>query len=164
MAQVTVEAIAKAFDRKPRRIQQLVKEGMPKGERGKYDLGACLLWYVRYLHKKIESQSAEGEGAEGITLNDQRVRGLKAGAELKELEVQLRRGEIVRVDDVRQMLSEMILMTKARLLAIPPRLAVEVLGEESRVMVQAKIEKSIKEALTQLADDGSNYASRKSNR
>jgi hypothetical protein len=51
----------------------------------------------------------------------------------------------------------MVLMTKARLLAVPARLAVDLVNETSRVMIQAKIEKAIKEALTTLADDGSTY-------
>ena len=62
--------------------------------------------------------------------------------------------------DVRAMLSDVVLMTKARLLAIPPRLAIDILGESSRVMIQAKIERAIKDALNQLADDGSNYPKR----
>jgi hypothetical protein len=139
------------------RINQLVaKEKMPKVSRGQFDFMICVRFYIKYLQTRIEKRSVE-VGGEITALSDQKVRGLKAGAELKEMEVSFRRGEVVRVDDVRAMLAEMILMTKARLLAIPPRLAVEVMGEESRVMVQAKIEKAVKDALTQLADDGSAY-------
>jgi len=45
-------------------------------------------------------------------------------------------------------------MTKARIMAIPSLLAPEVMGETSRVMIQAKIEKSCKEALAYLAKAG----------
>jgi hypothetical protein len=154
---VSAEILADVFGLTETRIHQLVaKEKMPKESRGRFDLMICIRFYIKYLQTRIEKRSVE-VGGEITALSDQRVRGLKAGAELKEMEVSLRRGEVVRVDDVRAMLGEMILMTKARLLAIPPRLAVEVMGEESRVMVQAKIEKAIKDALTQLADDGSAY-------
>ena len=39
-----------------------------------------------------------------------------------------------------------MLTTKARIMAIAPRLAPELVGETSRVMIQAKIEKASKEA------------------
>jgi hypothetical protein len=55
---------------------------------------------------------------------------------------------------------DLVVMTKARILATPPRIAPEVMGESSLVMIQAKIEKGLKEALSHLADDGSNYTPR----
>ena len=155
------DRLAKALNLGPRRVNQLVKEGMPKELRGKYDLSACMLWYIRYLQGVIEKKSANVGGGEMLGLNDQRVRGLKAQAELKEMEVALRRGETATLTEVRAVISDMVLMTKARLLAIPPRLAVEIMGIDSRIMVQAKIEQSIKDALNQLADDGSSYPPRK---
>jgi hypothetical protein len=39
-------------------------------------------------------------------------------------------------------------------------LAIDILGESSRVMMQAKIERAIKDALTQLADEGQGYPDR----
>ena len=54
MALVSVESVAGAMDLDPRRVQQLaVREGMPKAGRGRYDLGKCMAWYIRYLHAKI---------------------------------------------------------------------------------------------------------------
>lgn len=153
---VNVDKLAKALNLQARRIQQLVKEGMPREDRGRYDLGACMLWYIRYLQGVIEKKSANVNG-EFLGLNDQRVRGLRADAELKEMELALKRGQTANLTDVRSALANLVLMTKARLLAVPPRLAGEVMGEGSLVMIQAKIEKAIKDALNQLADDGSNY-------
>lgn len=157
MALVGVEKLAKAINRDSRRIQQLVKEGMPREARGQYDLGACMIWYIRYLQGKLETKAADVGGGEFLGLNDQRVRGLRADAELKEMELAMRRGNMANIPDVRKCMSDLVLMTKARLLAIPSRLSKDLLGEESLVMIQAKIEKAIKDALNQLADDGSNY-------
>jgi hypothetical protein len=159
---VNIEKLAKALNITGRRIQHLVKvEGMPRGDRGRYDLGACMLFYIRYLQGVIEKRSANVGGGEMLGLNDQRVRGLRADAELKEMELALRRGQTANLLDVRRAISDLVLMTKARLLAVPPRLAVEVMGEGSRVMIQAKIEAAVKDALNQLADDGSSYPPRK---
>jgi phage terminase Nu1 subunit (DNA packaging protein) len=152
MSTVSIHQLAKLFDRKPRRIQQLVKEGLPQLARGKYDQGKCFEWYVRYLHNKIEKKGDEFSG-----LNEQRLRGLRASAETRELELAQKKGELVKLCDVQRVWGDLILMTKARLLSIPPRLAIDVLGESSRVMMQAKIERAIKDALTQLADEGATY-------
>jgi RNA processing factor Prp31 len=42
--------------------------------------------------------------------------------------------------------------TKARMMSIPARAAADVVGETSRVMVQAKIEKRVREAMSHLSD------------
>jgi hypothetical protein len=45
----------------------------------------------------------------------------------------------------------LVLTTKGQIMAIPPRLAPDLVGETSCVMVQAKLEKACKEALGYLA-------------
>jgi hypothetical protein len=82
---------------------------------------------------------------------------LRAEAELKEMELARQRGLLVAIADVESEWSSLVLSIKARIMAIPPRLAPEILRETSRVMAQAKIEKYCKEALAQLAkaDDAS---------
>ena len=41
-----VNAIAKALNITPRRVQQLKLEGLPSQGRGKYELGPCMFWYI----------------------------------------------------------------------------------------------------------------------
>lgn len=158
MPLVDVKHLAKTLNLTPRRVQQLVSDGLPKELRGKYDLGKCMLWYIRFLQAALEKKSAPMANGEYAGLKDERIRGLRADAELKEIQLSEKRGSLVSLDDARIAISDMVHMTKARMLAIPARLAVEVMGETSRVMVQAKIEKSIKESLNHLADDGSTFS------
>ena len=40
-----------------RRVQQLVKEGMPRDARGQYNPIKCGAWYVRYLQAAIEKKT-----------------------------------------------------------------------------------------------------------
>ena len=92
MAGVNVETVAKAMNVTPRRVQQMVKEGMPKGAaRGEYDLGACLIWYVRYLQAALERGA---QGAAGVSA-EERNRLSRAQAERAELELSARRGAVV---------------------------------------------------------------------
>jgi phage terminase Nu1 subunit (DNA packaging protein) len=158
---VDVKHVAKALNLTPRRVQQLVPEGLPKELRGKYDLGKCMLWYIRYLQAALEKKSSPMASGEYAGLKDERIRGLRADAELKEIQLAEKRGTLVSLADARIAIADMVHMTKARMLSIAPRLAPDVMGETSRVMVQAKIEKSIKESLNHLADDGSHFASKR---
>jgi len=58
----------------------------------------------------------------------------------------------VAVEDWEKATADIVAAAKARLLAVPARVAPRVLGETSRVMVQGLIEKEIKEALQALGE------------
>jgi hypothetical protein len=73
---------------------------------------------------------------------------------LKEIELAKERGQLVAIQDVEKEMTDLVLITKARIMAIPPRLAPELVGEPSRVMIQAKLEKACKESLSYLAKTG----------
>jgi len=57
VAEVSVTVLARACHITPRRVQQLVAEGMPRTNRGKYDLGVCMSWYIRYLQEQVERRT-----------------------------------------------------------------------------------------------------------
>ncbi|HMI51688.1 MAG TPA: hypothetical protein VK525_09255 [Candidatus Saccharimonadales bacterium] len=51
---VTVDKIAEAFGISERSVQRLViYDGMPRQNRGEYDLDVCRLWYINYLHAQV---------------------------------------------------------------------------------------------------------------
>jgi hypothetical protein len=51
---VGVDKIAAAFRISERAVQRLViYDGMPRNNRGEYDLEVCLAWYARHLHQKV---------------------------------------------------------------------------------------------------------------
>jgi len=85
---------------------------------------------------------------------EERVRLLRAHADLREIELAKQRSQLIAIADYERTIADLILMTKARILAIPSRLAPELMGETSRAMMQSKIEKSCKEALAYLAKAG----------
>jgi hypothetical protein len=157
---VDVKKMATMMNVTPRRVQQLANEsGMPRAGPGKYDAGKCLLWYIRYLQAALEKKAIPlGDGSYS-GLKDERARSIRADAELKEIELAEKRGSLVLIADVKKRFIDLVSMTKARVMATPARIAPEVMGETSRVMVQAIVEKQLKEALNHLADDGSNHAS-----
>jgi phage terminase Nu1 subunit (DNA packaging protein) len=79
--QVSRDYLAALFGVDVRTIANLVEEGMPKTERGKYDLTACVPWY---LNREREA----ARGAKGLNdLDLARQRKTVADARLAELEV-----------------------------------------------------------------------------
>jgi phage terminase Nu1 subunit (DNA packaging protein) len=151
VALVGPEKVAQALNLTVSRVHQLVKEGMPKDGRGSFDPVKCMLFYIRYLQAALEKKSVPTLDGGFVGEREERVRLLRADADLREIELAEKRGQLVAIHDVEMEMTNLVLTTKARIMAIPPRLAPELVGENSRVMIQAKIEKACKEALASLA-------------
>jgi phage terminase Nu1 subunit (DNA packaging protein) len=148
---VGIAAIAERLRLTPRRIQQLAGEGLPRVTRGKYDVDAVLDWYVAKLERQLARQTDEDGD---IALREkEEMRMLSAKADLQELDLASRRRELVSIADVEKTMTDLVITTKARILTVPARVAPEILGEQSRVMVQAKIEKALKESLSHLSEE-----------
>jgi phage terminase Nu1 subunit (DNA packaging protein) len=156
---VDVTKVASALNLSEARVQMLVKEGMPREARGQYDPVKCMLWYIRYLQQLLEKKAVPTLDGGFVGEREERVRLLRADADLREMELARERGLVVALPDIEAKLTDLVLTTKARIMAIPPRLAPELVGETSRVMIQAKLEKACKESLAYLAkavNDGGN--------
>jgi hypothetical protein len=136
------------------RIRQLVKEGMPRAGRNKYALIECVKFYVRFLQNALEHKGAPMADGSYTLFKEEKSRTMRVTAELKELELAEKRGKLVSVEDATKTLEDFAHMTKARIRAVPPRLAAEVMGQDSLIMCQALIAKRLDEALTQIANDG----------
>lgn len=162
MPTVDVTKVASTLNLDERRVQQLVKEGLPREARGQYDPVKCMLWYIRYLQAALRKKAVPTRDAGFVSEREERVRLLRADADLREIELAKERGMLVALPDVEKLVSDLVLATKARIMAIPPRLAPELVGETSRVMIQAKLEKACKESLAYLAravNDGNTNSS-----
>jgi phage terminase Nu1 subunit (DNA packaging protein) len=163
MPTVSVEKVAGFLNLTPQRVQQLVKEGMPRESRGEYDAIKCAGWYIRYLQTALEKKAVPTLEGGFVGEREERIRLLRADADLKEMELARERSQLVAIPDVEKLLTDLVLTTKARILAIPPRLAPDLVGETQRTMIQAKLEKACVEALAYLAkavpDHGSSVTS-----
>jgi len=154
MPTVDVSKVASFLNLTETRIQQLVKEGMPKEARGQYDPIKCAHWYIRYLQSALEKKSLPTPEGGYAGEREERVRLVRAEADLKEMELAKERSLLVPIPEIEKAIADLVLTTKARMMAIPPRVAPDLVGETSRVMIQAKLEKAIKEALAYLAKAG----------
>jgi hypothetical protein len=100
-----------------------------------------MLFYIRYLQAALEKKSVPMPDATFAGEREERVRLLRADADMREIELAKERSQLVAIPDIEQMFMDLEFTSKARIMAIAPRLVPELVGETSRVMIQAKIEK-----------------------
>lgn len=125
-----VATIARLLLLTERRVQQLAAEGvLPKGERGRYGLVACVQGYVRYLKDRAVVGDAAGEGGPAA---DDKARKLRAEVGLAELELARARGEVVDRAAVEAGLAAMDGALKDRLLMVPLSAAPDALEAAGR--------------------------------
>lgn len=116
---VTAKELADVLGVTPRRIAQMVGEGMPRGAKG-YDLAACCRWYIERLRKG--AASVRSELAEG------RARLAQARADREELELATRRGALVDAEEVRRAIFAAARASRDIILGVPHRVAPLILG------------------------------------
>jgi phage terminase Nu1 subunit (DNA packaging protein) len=91
-----VEKMAKFIDISPRRLQQLVQEGIiPKEDRGRYSPIAVNLAYIRYLRDRV--QSPDQSDSEYFAA---KLAKLKAEREQIELDMEIKRRQRIPLEDV----------------------------------------------------------------
>ena len=153
MAQtVSGATVAKALNLTERRVQQLVREGMPKEGHGQYDPWACALWYIRYLQKKVEARETESPDGKGASWRDEKKRLLHLQANNEELEYKKRLGDVVPVEMVREKFVIFATSVHDRFVALPSKLAPRLEGERKE-SIRVKLYESIRDTLNGLSEE-----------
>ena len=136
---VSASEAAKFLKLPERTFYRFVEQGViPKVADGEYILGEVVEAYWR--------NNFDSEG-----LKTAQTRLVTAKAELAETELAEQRGELHRASAVVKVWADNVLNAKTRLLAIPVKVAPELLGQELQT-IQAKLKMAINEALKELAD------------
>lgn len=143
-----VAVISKLLDLTPRRIRQLVDEGViQRAEKGRYELVSSVRGYIRYLRDRaIGADALPDESARAS-----RARLLKAQAEAQEMENAKNRGYLLSVAMIERAWAEMAASFKARILSIPGKAAPQVVSCNSISEVKAVLERMVFEALDELS-------------
>lgn len=143
-----VSTIAKLFGLSERRIQQLAQEGIiPKPDKNQYELVGCVRAYINYLQ-----QRAFGKGAAPKDTHLERARLIKAQADIAELDLAQRTGALITVDRVESDWMTMVNSCRSKLLSIPTKCAYQVMALDNPEEIQKYLERTIFEALSELAD------------
>lgn len=103
-------------------------------------------WYLRYY---IEQRTPKDSKEDAKSLADAQLRKINAEAALAELKLSRERGEVVAVIDVEKAVAEVSANVRARLLAMPSKLAGLLVGL-TKPKVKAQLEQEVNEALAEL--------------
>lgn len=88
-------------------------------------------WYVRYRIEKDGNRGNEPcqiPGDDDENMDEVQLRKLKAEADLKELELATKRGEVVAIEDVKRSMENVAASLKSAILAMPSKLATRLVG------------------------------------
>lgn len=150
------ETIAKLFGVTERRVQQLAKEGIiPAASQRpyKFDLLLTVQAYIKYL-----SDKANGREAKGSDTVQAEIDKLRAEADLKQhkakmAEMQLKEldGEMHRSEDVEAMTTDLVYTIRGMIMALPGRLAMDVVQVKTAAEASALIRAECYKILEELA-------------
>lgn len=112
-------------------------------------------WLVERAVAKVmpdPDDEPDNNGA-ALSFDHARARKTQAEAELAELKLEEARGNMVRVDEAIRVVMDAYTAVRAKLLALPVKLAVKVAATRSREDAKAIITEGINEVLTELVFD-----------
>ena len=146
-----VDKVAKLLNISTPQVYNLANSGtIPKSDNGVFDLAACAHGYIKYL------QGRAGEEKRDLAM--ERTRLTRLQADKVELETAILRAELIPADVVKGVWTGILGAVRARLLALPSRLAAVGFGSVTQADLEHTATDLVHEALNELADfDGTLY-------
>ena len=152
-----VDVVATLFGVSPRRVQQLVKEGvLPRATRGRYHQAECVRAYIAYLQGQIREANARASAANPSPLLDERTLRIRADRELMEFRLQREREEVVLRSEVAQVWDRTCSVLRARVVSLRGKWAsrfvqLQSMGDAARTLDSLSTE--LLQALREGADE-----------
>jgi len=145
---VTTADLAKVFGLSVPRISQLINSGvLRRNSENYFPLCKSVFSYVGALKNK------PGGDENKSSYEKARTRKMEAEADIKEMDSKKRKGDLVEIDDVINIVKKEYTSIRQRLFAIPNKIALEILGCPTPKESQALLEAAINEALRELQLD-----------
>jgi len=142
---INASDLAKILDISEVSVHELVKKNIIQKEgRGQFIPHKCIVYYIRHLREQ-----AAGRG--GTELTDERARLAKAQAERVEMENEVTKGNLIKIEDAQKEISSAVIACRARILSIPTTIAPFVITCETVAEVKSVIENACYEALNELS-------------
>ncbi|MFC3802818.1 hypothetical protein [Cohnella sp. GCM10012308] len=141
----TAAQLADLLGLTPRRVQQLAEEGIVvKSGRGKYVAAESVQNYIR-----LQAEGAAGKSE--VDYFDERALHERAKRRKTELELAVMEGELHRSDDVKLVMNDMIAAFRSRILAMPSKLAPQLLAKDELPVILEMLTREVHDALTELS-------------
>lgn len=146
--QVSAKQLAEYLSVTERRVQQLAKDGiLPKSGRGKYFVSDCIQAYIKYM----TSGMAEGD-TKAIDYHKEKARETKYKADLAEIEVMKKRGQLVESTYVEKVMASTFLQIRTLLRDIPSRSVNTLFALDDKKDFKTKLLAEIDAALVSLPE------------
>ena len=142
----TAAVVAQWLDISDRRVRQLRQKGVLEEARpGLYNLKDCVHRYIEYLKK-------DGSAEEAVDYNTERAKLARAKREKEELELDLKRREVLQAADVEKVMVEMLLRFRQKIRNIPVKQSPALAVETDQMEIFLALKRATDEALEELAD------------
>lgn len=152
----STEIMAKLFELDPRRVQQLAKEGiLPAASQRpyKFDLLPTVKAYIRYLRDRANGK--EAKTADTVKAEADKLRAeadlKQSKAKIAELQLKELEGKMHRSEDVEAMTNDLVYIARSMIMALPGRLAMDVVQAGSANEASALIRTECYKILNELA-------------
>lgn len=150
----STEIMAKLFELDPRRVQQLAKEGiLPAASQRpyKFDLLPTVKAYIRYLRDRANGK--EAKTADTVKAEADKLRAeadlKQSKAKIAELQLKELEGKMHRSEDVEAMTNDLVYTARSMIMALPGRLAMDVVqagsANEASALIRAECHKILNE-------------------
>lgn len=152
----STDIIAKLFDLDVRRVQQLAKEGiLPAASQRpyKFDLLPTVKAYIRYLRDRANGK--EAKTADTVKAEADKLRAeadlKQSKAKIAELQLKELEGKMHRSEDVETLTNDLVYTARSMIMALPGRLAMDVVQAGSANEASALIRTECYKILDELA-------------
>lgn len=152
----STDIIAKLFDLDVRRVQQLAKEGiLPAASQRpyKFDLLPTVKAYIRYLQDRANGK--EAKTADTVKAEADKLRAeadlKQSKAKIAELQLKELEGKMHRSEDVEALTNDLVYTARSMIMALPGRLAMDVVQAGSANEASALIRTECYKILDELA-------------
>lgn len=152
----STDIIAKLFDLDVRRVQQLAKEGiLPAASQRpyKFDLLPTAKAYIRYLRDRANGK--EAKTADTVKAEADKLRAeadlKQSKAKIAELQLKELEGKMHRSEDVEALTNDLVYTARSMIMALPGRLAMDVVQAGSANEASALIRTECYKILDELA-------------
>lgn len=134
----------------PRRLQQLVADGvLDQVETGRFQIGETVQRYITFIKGNGKS---EEEKKLDLEMKKAEVKVKKARARREELKTAELDGKMYRVEDVSEWCMDLVYAVKGAVMALPPRVAVDVAAEDNPAVCGEIVKREVKMILRDLAN------------
>lgn len=142
----TAKVVAKYLDMTERNVRMLRdKSVITESSPGLYDLSKVIPQYIDYIRKG-------GTAEEAADYNVERAKLVKAKRESEELELDLKRGNLHRTEEIEQVMTDTLIRFKTRILAIPAKVSPILAKKTDQTEIFEIVKSAADEALEELSD------------